>query len=525
MKNEFCPICGRGFTELRHKSVCDWCERTICSACSHRDVPDHHYTTCQDCLEGMDPYHGISGKTSEELLSIINNSSWTERNDAIRLLGERREKEAIPGIISVLADKSSYVRSSAATALGKLNATEAVEELVKVAETDADHFVRSCAIQSLYAIRDPRAVNSLLKALNDESYSVRGHAVLGLWRMGIKAAVPEIRKLFETREGEWGRREALNALLYFDSDLAGELLPEALGSGDSAVLGTALKLSAKHDFPGREKLLGQFLQNEDEKLRLEALHAWEEIYEKEGISVYESMLSDDYYLVRSIASMYLRRYNWKGENKQQLARYYFASDQWAYLDKMGVEIIPVCEEIAEIGTPMQKTKAIYFLSKMQFKQAEKAIELFLEDERRAIRLCAAKTLLEKHPGHSLAKKVRDEKEEQTNKPENGTKHSVLSPSAASRTYARGSLTNDLRDLFSPSKKTGFILLWLVVFLAGLAATYLVFEFVLLKGSSWNSDSLASVVLIIGFAWFFVSNRIAWFIRNLFKQSDSKKSLV
>jgi HEAT repeat protein len=109
------------------------------------------------------------------------------------------EKEDVKGLIKALGyEKESDVRESAAEALGAIGDSRAVEPLIK-ALNDADSDVRESAAVGLGKIGDSRAVEPLIRAFGDGSREVRrvgGVAAYALGKIGDSRAVePLIRAL------------------------------------------------------------------------------------------------------------------------------------------------------------------------------------------------------------------------------------------------------------------------------------------------------------------------------------------
>lgn len=127
---------------------------------------------------------------------------------AVRILGELKNEQAIPALISLIqTDDSEELRSMASSALGQLGgkailslrdllasldtrllATQAlcyirnketIEPLLSVA-FDSQIAVRAAAIEALSSFHETRVIPVLLRSLDDESAQVRGTAVTGL---------------------------------------------------------------------------------------------------------------------------------------------------------------------------------------------------------------------------------------------------------------------------------------------------------------------------------------------------------
>ncbi|HYC20073.1 MAG TPA: HEAT repeat domain-containing protein, partial [Candidatus Bathyarchaeia archaeon] len=111
-----------------------------------------------------------------------------------------KEKRDVKRLIKALGyQQSSDVRRAAAEALGTIGDGRAVEPLVK-ALNDSDWLVRRKAAEALGTIGDGRAVEPLVKALNDADSDVRKSVAEALSKIGEPAVEPLIKALNDTSE-------------------------------------------------------------------------------------------------------------------------------------------------------------------------------------------------------------------------------------------------------------------------------------------------------------------------------------
>jgi len=119
----------------------------------------------------------------ESVTKALEDKDTYVRESAAEALGEigPDAKEAIPTLIDLLQDREAYVRKSAANALGEIgpHAKEAVPALI-IALGDEDSWVRVYAAEALGKIGVKEAVPALIGALEDEDKYVRGKAVTAL---------------------------------------------------------------------------------------------------------------------------------------------------------------------------------------------------------------------------------------------------------------------------------------------------------------------------------------------------------
>lgn len=101
-------------------------------------------------------------------------------------LGESGEQTAVPALITALAHENGNVRRLAASALGKLKATEAVPPLLQLLAHEEKPQVRQYAVKALGEIGNPAAQAMLTQIAADETekYYTRDSAEAALKRLG-----------------------------------------------------------------------------------------------------------------------------------------------------------------------------------------------------------------------------------------------------------------------------------------------------------------------------------------------------
>lgn len=111
--------------------------------------------------EGNGNTHGRNGTDDE---------AWHAASKA--LADHLKRRDAVRALINALSLSPSWLRSSAAEALGALQAPEAVRRLIDTLE-DGHAYVRTAAAEALGKIGDSAAIDALRKAGGDTSSSVR----------------------------------------------------------------------------------------------------------------------------------------------------------------------------------------------------------------------------------------------------------------------------------------------------------------------------------------------------------------
>ncbi len=148
----------------------------------------------------------------EPLIAVLNDEDPLIQRQAVKALRKISDPRAVDPIISVLNDKSrkSYVRMTAAEALGRFGGSDGVESLI-AALSDEHWDVRSHAAKALGRIKDPRAVKSLIVALRDQDATVRGYVVDALAEINDPSAIGPLVAVLED-ENKNVRKKAARAL-------------------------------------------------------------------------------------------------------------------------------------------------------------------------------------------------------------------------------------------------------------------------------------------------------------------------
>jgi HEAT repeat protein len=135
-----------------------------------------------------------------------------------------------PDVKQLLADLRDFNkdrRRKAVYKLGMLGGDEALRALmVAVEDANEDLIVRGRAAQMLGKMRDPRAVDSLINALDASGYQTPIHAAQALGRIGDKRAIAPLRVVADEHGNDRTRQVAGDALIALGYDA--EAKPEPL---------------------------------------------------------------------------------------------------------------------------------------------------------------------------------------------------------------------------------------------------------------------------------------------------------
>ncbi len=135
-------------------------------------------------LEAFESQDDFAEIALEPLINaLLGDNDWMVRRNAVRTLVKIGGKRAVEQLIKALEDKNRYVHYSAIYALGNIGDKRAVEPLIKALK-DNDEDDRDSTAEALGKIGDKRAVEPLIKALEDKEEYVRQSAAKALKKLG-----------------------------------------------------------------------------------------------------------------------------------------------------------------------------------------------------------------------------------------------------------------------------------------------------------------------------------------------------
>jgi len=191
-----------------------------------RRMTEEEFRTAMTQLDSTDPtvrvaaadQIGLRGSTfrrdaSEKLRALLRGDAVaTVRASAGRAIGRLGLRDAVPDLVTGLADADASVRIVAAAALWRLPDPSAVPALV-TGLRDTDASVRQWCALAVGVTEDRRAAAPLTQALTDSVSDVRLEAVRSLARIGDPVALePLTRVALNDRESLETRLEAVNAI-------------------------------------------------------------------------------------------------------------------------------------------------------------------------------------------------------------------------------------------------------------------------------------------------------------------------
>jgi len=190
------------------------------------------------------PTKDISAKAVEPKLPPVVAASGASAAAAETRIAAPATSSAAAALIAALRQSDADIARDAATSLGALSESAAVEPLIQVLN-NVDGFyhavVRAAAAASLGKLGDRRAVQPLIDSINDSLAEPSAEAIRALAAIGDSRAVSPLIDVVRNPNGFFlpiARRAAVVALSRFQSDqkAAGELLSVSTNPWEDPVI-------------------------------------------------------------------------------------------------------------------------------------------------------------------------------------------------------------------------------------------------------------------------------------------------
>ncbi|HFE64868.1 MAG TPA: alpha/beta fold hydrolase, partial [Caldithrix sp.] len=225
------------------------------------------------------------------LINAINDSDQSVRSAAIYSLGNIKDKRAVEPLIVAINDSSQSVRERAIEALGKLGDKRAFEPIIAVID-DENEYVRDEAVMALGKFKDQRLIEALVSRLKDDGVieDVGLHAAEALAAIGEPAVRPLMNALNDS--AALARENACIGLGILKDPRAIDILIHALQDEDSGVRYEASRALAKIGEPAVEPLIAA-LKSENENARMGAAKALGAIKNPRAVNPLTDLLKDN----------------------------------------------------------------------------------------------------------------------------------------------------------------------------------------------------------------------------------------
>ncbi len=130
------------------------------------------------------------------LIQLLQDPESLVRSSAANALGEIKSEQGILGLIQLLQDPDSYVRMSAANALGEIKSEQGIPGLIQLSQ-DPDSLVRMSAVNALVKIKSEQGIPGLIQLLQDPDSYVRMSAADALVKIKLEQGIPGLIQLLQ----------------------------------------------------------------------------------------------------------------------------------------------------------------------------------------------------------------------------------------------------------------------------------------------------------------------------------------
>ena len=207
-----------------------------------------------------------------------------------------------------------------------LRTNKNVKGLVKALGWRKDRHVRGPAVTALGQLGDPRAVNPLIRALNDSDSGVRGAAATALGDLGDDGAAKPLITVIQN--DEWSVREAAVAALgNIGAHAVGPLIA-APHDQDEYVRRAAAEALGQIGDPRAVEALTSALDDESAAARQAAAEALGQIGDPDAVEPLIGARNDQNAKVRVAAAAALDGLAWSPDRGATGAAYWVAKGQW-----------------------------------------------------------------------------------------------------------------------------------------------------------------------------------------------------
>jgi ParB family chromosome partitioning protein len=189
------------------------------------------------------------------------------RRQALEAVGWRLRKRQGPAepLVKGLKHRDPVTQLVAAEGLALAGREEGMSTLLAAVDLQSDLELRQRAVKALGELGDPRALDLLLKIVNDPEHVLRGTAAEALGHMGRSAKAEEILQLLTDLARGDAAEGALRGLRWFDHPEGWHLIRRRAAESAFAQQETAVELLGFNDDPATRDLLLRLLAQSDDQ--------------------------------------------------------------------------------------------------------------------------------------------------------------------------------------------------------------------------------------------------------------------
>jgi len=315
--------------------------------------------------------------TPNEIIKGLKSEDWVERFIAAKTAGEKKVKEALPGLLEMLDDDNIQVRIAAVVSLKSFNDKKIVENLIR-ALADSSEWVRVHAVEGICQFRDKKHIELLTKFLeNEDSEKVRATLIKALGELGGAKVIP-ILTLYLKDPNARVRANAVEAIENIagssSANIKEHFIP-LLDDENNRVKANTVKALFKMGESKAIEVLKNMIRSKDDWMRASAAYVFGVIEYEDSVKYLLNALDDDcWFVVKNAIKSLLKKGSKTMPHLEKLLKSKLS-------DSLKMNIISVLGEIAtpaclkllipllndENGDIRQHTEAV--IDKIQQKKA------------------------------------------------------------------------------------------------------------------------------------------------------------
>jgi ParB family chromosome partitioning protein len=210
------------------------------------------------------------------------------RHDSVEAIGWRLRKRHGPHdtLVKLLSHREPVTQLIAAEGLAKAGREQGLSVLMSAVELQSDLNLRQRAVTALGELGDARALDLLLKIVNEEGHVLRSEAAEALGHLGHTQKSEEILRLLQQfARGDYPLNEsALKGLRWLDHPEGWQLIRRQATDVSSVSQEVAVEQLGYHDDPAtRDLLLRLLAETEDEMVFDAAMDSARRLWGKESL--------------------------------------------------------------------------------------------------------------------------------------------------------------------------------------------------------------------------------------------------
>lgn len=235
---------------------------------------------------GNEQTNASKSRVISSLRGLLDSGDEVDKCNASRALGSIGATEAIDDLVARLRDEDIDVCIDAAEALGKLEASSVVPQLIDSLKNDPDGEIKTAIVRALGIIKHPSSIPILLSIAEcapedtvqdsneewDDWWDMQQQAIVALGNMKVEQATPLLQKLLVDEEVLDIEHDILNALVKIGAQGERTVMQQLQSSSAVSRRRAAYALSFSKT-PESLKALAALFTDKSEEVRLSALNA------------------------------------------------------------------------------------------------------------------------------------------------------------------------------------------------------------------------------------------------------------